>query len=266
MIQTFQTNTLYYKRPHEGRSRREVQGPPVNEIQGLYAVQTLTIGGHIAQIGTCIKQGMDNDGSTADNMLKMVDLGFRAKTPLQSCLDTVRVVKELTEHDEVVFNIVSLIYITPNHCHTILRMRTPGNLFEYHLVNLHEKKRLVCQDVYALFRLLHRIYMYESNSPVTDHQGNPRNNQGIRNRSLLFRITGKRRSYTISDLYATEIYGPISLPGFVDEFDEPEIEDTDDSDTSSDSSSGDNRGNNGDDDMQDPADTGVMMTICSQPQ
>ncbi len=98
--------------------------------------------------------------------------------------------------------------------------------------------------------------MYESNSPVTDHQGNPRNNQGLRNRSLLFRITGKRRTYTISDLYAREIFDPISLPGFVDEFDEPEIEDTEDSDTSSDSSSGDNGGNNGDDDMQDPADTG----------
>ena len=112
----------------------------LNEIQGIYAVQNMTIGGHIAQIGTCIKQGMDNDGSTADNMLKMVDLGFRAKTPLQSCLYKVRVLKELSEHDEVVFNIVSLIYITPNHCHTILRMRTPGNVFEYHLVNLHEKK------------------------------------------------------------------------------------------------------------------------------
>ena len=59
----------------------------LNEIQGIYAEQTMTIGGHIAQIGTCIKQGMDNNGSTANNMLKMVDLGFCANTPLQSCLN-----------------------------------------------------------------------------------------------------------------------------------------------------------------------------------
>ena len=70
--------------------------------------------------------------------------------------------------------------------------------------------------------------MYESNSPLTDHQGNPRNNQGLRNRSLLYRISGKRRTYTITDLYVREQWEPISLPGYVDKFDEPEFEDTED--------------------------------------
>ena len=239
------------------------------DIPGLFAPQTVSISGHIAQIGTCIKQSMDNDGSTANDMIKRVDLGFRANTPLQNCLPKVRLLRELAEHNEVDGKIVSLIYITPNGCHTVFRMKTPGNVFEYRLVNLSEKKRLVCKDIYALFRLLHRVYMYEMNSPENNPEGNRRNNGGLRNRSILFRICGNSRTLVLTDNYMEGVGEQIGLPGIDDEFDEPETddpeetddEDSDDEDEEGESEESEDNDSESEDDDDDMPDQGVDQGV-----
>jgi hypothetical protein len=186
----------------------------LEDMEIIFEVQTMGISGHIAQIGTRIID-FDNGSLPVDGMLKNIDLQFRADTPLQACLNRAKLIKDMTEHDEIKDNLVSLLYVTPNNCHTIFRLITPANVFEYHLVNISEKKRMICQDVYALFRLLHRIYMFEVNSQETNRP---------RNRSLLFRIKGSERSLELTDNYMEGVGSPIQLPSFVDQFDEPDGE------------------------------------------
>jgi hypothetical protein len=153
-----------------------------------------------------------------EDLMTMVRLQFSPDSALDCCLDVAREIKKLAEHDEVNQNIVSFLFVTSKGCHTVLRLKTPGQLYEYHLVNLSERKRIVCTDVYALFRLLHRVYMFEMNNP----DDNPAAARGLRNRSLLYRICGKLNTPNINDDYVEEMRQPIGLPGVVEDFDEPD--------------------------------------------
>ena len=92
--------------------------------------------------------------------LSLLDLGFSPQGLMRD-LKSAQELKIFLENVAFSNSRVTAIYLSPTTTSTIMRTRTEARQYEYHVLNAKNSIRLVVKDAYALFRLFHRMFMYE---------------------------------------------------------------------------------------------------------
>jgi hypothetical protein len=98
--------------------------------------------------------------------LQSLDLGFSPQGLMRD-LKSSQELKTFMEETKFSKSRVSAVYLSPTSTSTILRTITGARQYEYHVLNTKHSIRLVVKDVYALFRLFHRMFLYEHS---VDHE------------------------------------------------------------------------------------------------
>ena len=92
--------------------------------------------------------------------LSLLDLGFSPQGLMRD-LKSAQDLKTFMENEVLSKSRVTAIFVSPTTTSTIMRTITEASQYEYHVLNTKNSIRLVVKDAYALFRLFHRMFMYE---------------------------------------------------------------------------------------------------------